>query len=179
VEVAGSALIVPRPVRVELGGQSYRIPARPAADWMAVLLDKDLADIVPGMLEGDLDALWDRVFDGEVTTAECEEAAKAALSAVAGTPWWVAVKLVHSAAADPGVIGELRSSGADITTLPLGAVLAALYRIYTRDRDPKDVAKVDAEIAKLPPGVSAVEARYNEAAAAAAFEARFAERGGR
>lgn len=179
MEVAGSALIVPRAVRVILGGEQYRIPARPAADWMTVLLDKDLADIVPGMLEGDLDALWDRVFDGDVTTEECEQAAKEALSAVAGTPWWVAVKLVHSAAADPGVIGELRSSGADITTLPLGAVLAALYRIYTRDREPKDVAKVDAEIAKLPPGVSAVTARYNPAAAAAAFEERFAERGGR
>lgn len=179
MQVAGSALIVPRAVRVVLGGEQYRIPALPAADWMVVMLDKDLADIVPGMLEGDLDALWDRVFDGEVTTAQCEQAAKDALSAVAGTPWWVAVKLVHSAAADPAVIGELRSSGADLTTLPLGAVLAALYRIYTRDREPKEVAKVDAEIAKLPPGVSAVTARYDAAAAAAAFEERYAERGGR
>ncbi len=179
MEVAGSALIVPRAVRVHLGGEQYRIPALPAADWMIVMLDRDLADIVPGMLEGDIDALWDRVYSGEIDTDECQEAAKEALSAVAGTPWWVAVKLVHSAAAEPAVTGELRSSGADITTLPLGAVLAALYRIYTRDREAKDVAKVDAELAKLPPGVSAVTARYDATAAAAAFEARFAERGGR
>lgn len=179
MQVAGSALIVPRGVRVTLGGEQYRIPALPAADWMVVMLDRDLADVVPGMLEGDLDALWDRVFDGEVTTEECEQAAKDALSAVAGVEWWQAVKLVHSAAADPAVIGELRSSGADLTTLPLGAVLAALYRIYTRDREPKDVAKVDAEIAKPPPGVSAVVTRYDAAAAAAAFEERYAARGGR
>ena len=77
MEVAGSALIVPRPVRVTLGGDDYRIPALPASDWMVVLLDRDLTDIVPGMVEGDIDALWDRLFFGEVTGEECEEAAKA------------------------------------------------------------------------------------------------------
>lgn len=178
MEVAASALIIPRAVRVVLGGEQYRIPALPAADWMIVMLDRVWSDIVPGMLEGDSDALFDRILFGEVTSAECEEAAKQALSAVAGTPWWVAVKLVHAAAAQPAVMGELRSSGADVTTLPLGAVLAALYRIYTRDREPKEVAKVDAELDKLPPGVSAV-ARYNETAAADSFERQYAARGGR
>lgn len=174
MKVAGGALIVPRPVLVELGGREYRIPAMPAAQWMLVLLERGWADIVPGLCEGELEDLHDEIALGFVSTQECEQAAMDAVSAAAGTDWWSAVRLLHSAAQDPAAMGELRSTGLDITTAPLGAVLVALYRIYTRDREPKEVAKVDHELTKLPPGVSAVDARYDEAAAAAAFEARYA-----
>jgi hypothetical protein len=179
MEVAGGALIIPRPVSVDLAGRTYRIPPVPAAQWMLTLLEQGWSDIVPGMLEGNLDTLHDAIADGDISTDECERAAQDAVTAAAGVPWWVAAKLIHSAAADPGVMGELRSSGADLTTMPLGAAMVTLYRIYTRDKEKKDVAKVDAELAKLPPGMSAVEARYDPAAAADAFEAAFAARGGR
>lgn len=179
MDVAGGALIVARPVLVELGGREYRIPALPAAAWMLTLLEKGWADIVPGMCEGDLEALHDAIADGDVPPDECERAAQDAVTAAAGCDWWVAVKLIHSAAGDPAAWGELRTSGLDVGVAPLGAALVALYRIYTRDKDRKDVAKVDQELAKLPPGVSAVEVRYDSGAAAAAFEAQFASRGGR
>lgn len=174
MEVAGGALIIPRPVLVDLGGREYRIPALPAAQWMLVLLERGWADIVPGMCEGDLDDLHDDIALGFVTTAECEQAAMDAVTAAAGTDWWTAVRLLHSAAQDPAGMGELRSTGLDLTTAPLGAVLATLYRIYTRDKDAKDIAKIDQELTKLPPGMSAVDVRYDAAAAAAAFEARYA-----
>lgn len=179
MEVAGGALIVPRPVVVELGGVDYRIPATPAADWMLILLEKDWADVVPGMCEGDMGELYDLITSGQITTADCEAAAKDAVSAAAGCDWWVAVKLLHAAAADPAAFGELRSGGLDLLTAPLGAALVALYRIYTKDSDPKDVGKLNHELNKLPEGVSAVDVRYDETAAAAAFEAQFAQRGGR
>jgi hypothetical protein len=179
VEVDGGALIRPRAVSVDLSGRTYRIPALPAAQWMLVLLEKGWADVVPGLLEGDLADLHDAIADGDVSTSECEQAAQDAVTAAAGTNWWVAVKLLHSAAADPAAMGELRMSGVDPETAPLGAALVALYRIYTRDRERKDVAKVDAELAKLPEGMSAVQHRYDERAAAAAFEQQYAARGGR
>ena len=179
MDVAGGALIVPRPVLVELGGRDYRIPATPAAEWMLTLLEKSWADVVPGMCEGDLEDLYEAIASGEVTTRDCELAAQDAVTAAAGVNWWSAVKLIHSATADPAAFGELRTSGLDVATAPLGAALVALYRIYTRDKEKKDIAKVDAELARVPPGVSAVEARYDPDAAAAAFEARFASRGGR
>lgn len=164
---------------VELGGHEYRIPPTPAAQWMLTILEGGWADIVPGMCEGDLDELHDAIASGAVPTDECESSAQDALTAAAGVDWWVAVKLIHSAAADPAAFGELRTSGLDVESAPLGAALVSLYRIYTRDKDRKDVAKVDLELEKLPPGVSAVEARYDPAAAAAAFEKQFAARGGR
>jgi hypothetical protein len=179
VEIAAGALIVPRRVRVNLAGHTYFIPALPAARWMVVLLEKGWEAVVPGMLEGDLDALWNLIMESDDGLAECEKASQDAITAAAGCPWWSAVRLLHSAAADAGVMGELRSTGADLNVLPLGAVLATLYRIYTRDKEPKDVAKVDHELDRLPPGVSAVEARYDPAAAADSFERQFAARGGR
>lgn len=179
MEVAGGALIIPRPVLVDLGGREYRIPATPAAQWMLVLLERGWADIVPGMCEGDLEALHDDIALGDITPAECERAAQDAVTAAAGVQWWTAVKLLHSAAADPAAMGELRSSGLDVAAAPLGAVLVALYRVYTRDQEKKDVAKLDAELTKPPPGVSVAAGRYDPSAAAAAFEAAFAARGGR
>lgn len=179
MEVDGAALIVPRSVLVDLGGREYRIPARPASDWMLTLLEGGWSDVVPGMCEGELDDLHDQIALGIISTDECEDAAKDAVTAAAGVDWWVAVRLVYSATADPAAFGELRSSGLDVASAPLGAALVSLYRIYTRDKDQKDVAKVDYELAKLPPGVSAVETRYKPDAAAAAFEAQFAARGGR
>lgn len=179
MDVAGGALIVPRPVVVELGGGEYRIPALPATEWMLALLEKDWADIVPGMCEGDLEELHDAIAYGDVSVEECQRAAQDAVTAAAGLDWWAAVKIIHSGAVDPAAMGELRTSGLNMAEAPLAAVVVALYRIYTRDKDPKDVAKLDAELMKLPPGVSAVEARYDPDAAAAAFESRFAARGGR
>lgn len=179
MEVAGGALIRPRAVLVDLGGREYRIPARPAADWMLIILERAWSDIVPGMLEGDLNVLFDQLALGEVTAADCERAAQDALGAAAGAHWWTVLALIHSAAADPAAFGELANSSIDLGTAPLGAALVSLYRIYTRDRDKKDVAKLNHELARLPEGVSAVETRYNPDAAAAAFEEQFARRGGR
>jgi hypothetical protein len=181
VEIDPEAVIRCRPVIVTLGGADYRIAARPAVQWLRALLAMGWPDVVPGMLDdaaGDLEALYDRLNDGEVTASECEAAAKDAVTATAGLPWWVAVRLVHISAADPAAIGELQLSGINLETAPLGAVAAALYRIYTRDREAKDVAKFDAALMNDPPGVSAAE-RFDEDRAAAAFEQMFAARGGR
>lgn len=178
MKVAGGALIVPRPVYVALAGREYRIPPLPAARWMLVLLEQGWADIVPGLCEGDLDELYEDLDYERVSALECERAAQDAVTATAGVEWWTATKLLHSAASDPAAFGELRSSGLDVETAPLGAVLVALYRIYTRDKERGDVAKVDMELAKPPPTVTA-RSRYNPDAAAAAFESAFASRGGR
>jgi hypothetical protein len=180
MQIDPAAVVRCRPVVVALGGVDYRIPALPAVDWLMKILERSWSDVVPGMLEqtDTLDDLYDQLNDGTVTSAECEAAAKDAVSSVAGVDWWVAARLVHSAAQDPAAFGELRLAGTDLDTAPLGAVIAALYRIYTRDREAKDVRKFEAELTRTPPGVSAAE-RYDEQAAGQAFEDMFAERGGR
>lgn len=184
MKIDPAAVVRCRPVLVELGGVDYRIGPHPAGEWLQPILEKGWAAIVPGMLDDavpadrTLDDLYDELTDGTITTADCEKAAQDAVSAVSGMKWWAAVRLIHAGASEPGVIGELQLSGVDLTTAPLGAVVAGLYRIYTRDQDPKDVAKLDAELTRTPPGVSAAE-RFDEAEAAEAFERMFSGRGGR
>lgn len=183
MEIDPAAVVKPRSVVVTLGGGDYRITARPAGEWLLPILEKGWADIVPGMLDApdgtrSLDDLYDDLTDGTVTTAECEKAAQEAVSAVSGVTWWVAVKLIHAAAQDPAAIGELRLSGVDLAAAPLGAVVAGLYRIYTRDKDAKEISKFDGELMRTPPGVSAAE-RFDEEAAAQSFEQMYAQRGGR
>lgn len=183
MEIDPAAVVKARSVVVTLGGAEYRINARAAVGWLIPILEKDWADVVPGMLDDPLgtttlDDLFDQLSEGTVTTGECQKAAQDAVSAVSGVHWWTAARLIHVAAQDPGAIGELRLSGIDLDTAPLGAVIAALYRIYTRDREEKDVRKFDAELMKPPPGVSAAD-RYDEDAAAQAFEQMFTARGGR
>ena len=180
MDIDPAAVVRRRPVVVTLAGTDYRIPALSATEWLMHILERSWADVVPGLLEqaDHLDDLYDLLNDGTVTTAECVAAAKDALSSAAGVDWWVAARLVHAAAADPGAFGELRLAGTDLDTAPLGAVIAALYRIYTRDRERKDVDKFEAELTRTPPGMSAAE-RYDEQAAGQAFEDFFAARGGR
>lgn len=179
MEIDPAAVIRCRSVHVSVGGVDYRIAARGAGDWMMAILDQGWADIVPGMLDAGpvLDRLYDDLTDGTVSTSDCEKAAQEALSAIAGVPFWVAVKLIHAASRDPAAIGELRLSGVDLGTAPLGAVVAGLYRIYTRDREQKDITKFDAELMRMPPGMMAE--RYDEQAASDAFEQAYRQRGGR
>lgn len=183
MKIDPAAVVKCRPVLVDLGGTDYRIGPRPAGDWLVPILEKGWAAIVPGMLDAlpagrTLDDLYDDLTAGAITTTECEKAAQDAVSAVSGLKWWAAVKLIHAGASDPGVIGELRLSGVDLSAAPLGAVVAGLYRIYTRDQDPKDAAKLDAELMRPPAGVSAAD-RFDEAEAAEMFERAFSARGGR
>lgn len=179
MEIDPSAVVRKRAALVTLGGTDYRIEARSAAEWLMPILEGDWSTIVPGMVDapdgGDLEDLFDHLTDGTIGHEECQSAARDALTAVAGIKWWAAVKLIHAAARDPGAFGELRLSGIDIETAPLGAVIAALYRIYTRDRAEKDVTKFDNALMETPAGVSAEE-RYDEQAATDAFEDLFASR---
>lgn len=163
-------------VQVDLGGQSYRIAPRPAVEWMTAVLEGQWLDIVPGWLEVDADYIDDGLQDGTITYVECVAAARDALAQMAGTMWWAAARLICSAARDPDTAGELWLAGVDPGRVPLGAVIAATYRLYTREASAADRARLDMDLERTPPGVSAEE-RYDPAAAAAGFAALAAARG--
>lgn len=160
-------------IEVQLGDAWYRIPPTPAGAWIAAILDGHWLDIVPGMCE-DCDTLDDGLDDGTITAEQCIKAAQDALAEVAGTLWWTAVRLVHLATGD--AMGELLLAGIDLHTVPLGAVVQAVYRLHTREMSQAKRARLDAQLDKTPPGVSAEE-RYNPQQAADAFERMAAARG--
>ena len=166
---AAAALTV-RGVLVELGEHTYRIPPRPAADWIRVITEGGWTDIVPGWLVDAGDELDDPLEAGLLTHDDLARAAKDALTVAAGVrKWWIATTLIHSAGGESVVLGEIALSGMDLTRCSLGAYVQAVYRIYTRHADAKQRGKVDFQLEKPPPGVSAAE-RFDEELATENFE---------
>jgi len=160
-------------VEVELAGRWYRIAPRPAAEWITTIMQDGWLEIVPGWCD-ESDDLDEAMCDGTVGVDECVRAAQDALAENAGTLWWAAVRLIHMAAGDG--LGELWLSGMDPRTVPLGAVIHATYRLYTREMNKSQRAQLDMRLEQTPPGVSAEE-RYDEQRAADMFEQMAARRG--
>lgn len=154
------AALRPADIEVELGGWLYVITARPAADWMVALM-KGPAAIVPGMLASDDRAELLRDFlRGRVTQEEMSEAAHDVLEAASGRRWWEAERLVVSAMQGdswPVVHGELVLRGVDLEKISLGALWNALYSLVIQNTEEAKRPKIEFEISKPPPGVSADE----------------------
>lgn len=163
-------------VTVDLGGRPYRIEPRPAAAWMAAILDDAWDDIVPGWCDDQDDALDDALTSGEVTMTECIRAAQDAVAVAAGARWWVAARIITAGTAG-GTLGEILLSGIDPERRPLGAVVQAMYRALVRHADKNDRTRLDLELDRPPPGTPAAE-RFDADAASAAFDRAASARGG-
>lgn len=138
-------------VDVDVAGRIYTIPALPARVWILATYGS-WADIVPGLLEGDTDDLEDGIASGLIDPEECKRAARAALEAAAGTRWWTASRLAHTAGDAIG--SELLLRGVDPDRVSFGAWLLAAYRIATRHAKDVEVARLDAELDSPPPDLA-------------------------
>jgi hypothetical protein len=176
VEINGLAAIRCWPIDVDIAGRQHRIPPRPAAEWI-VAITSSWSDVVPGLIDpSDLD-LTDRISRGDIVAADLTVAAKDAVAAAAGMPWWAAVRLIGAGTSQTSVVGELALAAVDATSISLAAWCSAVYQTMARNSDDKQRARLDRDITATPEGMT-VEERYDEQAAADAFEARFAARGG-
>lgn len=168
-------------ITVDLGGQEYTIPAKPAADWVvAVLNAEDEIFPVLSLLEpDDYEAAKDRVLiDMAVSFEEVAEVSKQALSAVSGWKWWSAEVLIHSAAAEWRLIsGEMTKRGLDPNRLPLGAWLNGLYAMATEKLTASERMAFDMRLDR-PPATADVKPEDRESWAAEAFAAAIMEAGG-
>lgn len=136
-------------VDVDVAGRTYTIPALPAADWLLALHSGALADVVPGLVDGT--ELDDAIADGTASPADCQTAARAAIAAAAGCPWWTAAKLAH-AAVTTWVAADLTSRGVDPTRIPLAAWLAAAWHAASRQMDEVKKGQLEWELERPPQG---------------------------
>lgn len=178
MEFDAGAAVRPRSVIVEVAGREYTIPAMPASEWLLVLERGTWLDIVPGLLPTDDTHIDDQLEAGTLTGDELVRTAREVLQAVCGTRWWIGYRLAYAVTGDPQVAGELVLSGVDTGRISLGALVQAVYRLYTRHADPGKLAQFDARLSEMPEGVTAAEV-YDEDRAADDFERMFAARGGR
>jgi hypothetical protein len=161
---------------VELAGETFEVPPRPAADWFLAILDEDaILPLIPGLMDDDAedritDLLLDEVIDAEQIAARSREL----LTAAGGRPWWEADRLIRSSGAQWQIIGgELTRLGVDLAVVSLAAALNAIYVICTRTMDEQERNKFDIDLRLPPVGVEGVkpEDLYDQRAAESAFAA--------
>jgi hypothetical protein len=163
-------------LEVELAGETFVVPPRPAADWFVAILDEDTPlPLIPGMMDSQAeDIISDLLIDGRVTPEEIITRSRELLTAAAGRPWWEADRLIRSAGAEWHIIGgELTRLSVDLNRVPLAAALNAIYVICVKTMDEKERNKFDIDLRLPPVGVEGVttEEMYDEQAASAAFAA--------
>ena len=147
-------------VRIELGGHTYRIPPRPASDWLEAIAAPGLGALVPGLLErtDDADELLDLVLDGAIQFTEWQNAARSAIAEISGTKWWSATRLTAYLLGHWGTIGAAVLARTDPTTAPLGAVLTHTYRILLENcKDEQERQRLDMELDHPPAGIPVAE----------------------
>lgn len=157
-------------IDVDLGGRTYTIEARPAADWLLAVLGPR-TDIVPGLI-GDPGDLDDLIADGTVDSDELRQAAQDAVAAASGMKWWVAEHMAQLAAST-WVGREVLLSGLDPAAVSLGAYLGACYHAAARNMNQEQRTKFDLDLTQPPTGVEPEE-WFDEDEAAAGFMAALA-----
>lgn len=161
-------------VTVDLGGQRYRIPPRPAAAWLGAIGSPNLSRIIPGMLE-DVEAgedLLDRLLAGEIPVAEWQDAAHDAIATVTGMKWWTASRLTYYLLDSWSILGgTVLARGLDPAAAPVGAVLTLTYRILLENcKDEAERRKLDLELDRPPAGIPIAQ-MYDAKEASANFMA--------
>lgn len=158
-------------VQVPLGGQLYRIPPLPAADWL-IAISASFSRIVPGMLEGDIEDLLDQIAYGQIPYAEIRGAGRDTIAQVTGMKWWSAARLTHYLGQHWATVGgALLARGANPSTDSIGAILTHTYRLLLENcKDEQERRKFDFELDRPPAGIPISE-MYDPQKAAAAFMA--------
>jgi len=161
---------------VELGGETFTVPPRPAVDWFLAILDEETPlPLIPGLMSGNAEErVTDLLLDGAITTDLVVTRSRELLTAAAGRPWWEADRLIRSSGASWHIIGgELTRLGVDLGSVSLGAALNAIYVICVRTMDEQERNKFDIDLRLPPIGVEGVktEEMYDQRAAEEAFTA--------
>lgn len=154
-------------VNVTLSDQTYTIPVLPALSWIMAIRKGSWLAVVPGLLD-QAEAFDDALDRGAIDPEDCIRSAQEAITVASGLPWWTASRLVSVSVDQCGVTGALVLAGIDASVVPLGAYVAATYRIVTDGADKNELARIDRILNERPAGL-ATDQLYDEQAASDAF----------
>lgn len=169
-------------LEVDLAGDTFTVPPRPAVEWFLAILDEDVPlPLIPGLMDPAAEErIGNLLLDGDITPDDIVTRSRELLTAAAGRPWWEADRLIRSSGASWHIIGgELTRLGVDLNTVSLAAALNAIYVICTRTMDEKERNKFDIDLRMPPVGVEGVKAEdlYDQRAAESAFAALMGQAG--
>lgn len=153
---------------VDLGGREYEIQPRTGAQWLEVLLPNplELGDILPGMLgEAEQEELEEALMAGTVSESDIREACYEVIALASGREWWWTLTLVQSATTVwLQIYGQLVAQGVRFDSLPLGAVLDAMYATIASRMSKEQLLSFNSELSKPPAGYAPELSREDEEA---------------
>lgn len=127
-------------VDLDLGGETFEIPALPAADWVPILMSGRLLDVLD--LVDDPDRVDRVMVRGDIEPDQIRDAIRSVVEQVSGRDAHTAMVIVQSAALRWEVIGgDLVRSGVRFDQIPLGAALDAIHASIMAHLKPEDREK--------------------------------------
>lgn len=144
---------------VQLGGQTFHVPAADAATWLQVLLAKDVVyeDLFPAMAGDEaILAVNQMLLVGHVGVEDLERAILDLVEEVSGRRWWITLRMCFSLRQSwESVGGELARHGVTPFGVPLSYWLDAAYStavdIILRGPKPKQAQEWTRALTTAPP----------------------------
>ena len=134
---------------VRLGMRELEVPAMPAADWLAYLL-QEVPD-VDGMILDLLQESEGLLYAGKITVEDQYEAVLELISTVCARPWWIAMRQVNVAFNSWHVLGPKLLERIDLERVSIAAFLDVLLAVTLESMDPKDTAMFVLKLEAPPP----------------------------
>jgi len=146
----------PWPVVVEMHGLSLEIPALPAVDWLAVLMQTDLS--LDDFIDELMPDIEEKLYETDLDLEELYEVCLEVISVASARPWWVTLRLITIAKDHWHILsGEMLK--VDATRMSLYGWLDVLLLVILNSMEPKDTTMFSMRL-ETPP--SDVEAKPEE-----------------
>jgi len=154
------ASLRPVAVIVPIGGRDFTLAAKPAQDWLEVLLDDEpkLHHVIPGWCEPGCEQwIYRSLLLRTFSVKEWGEAVVQAIGVASGRSWWQALNLINGMK-DPSnwhqIFGHLTLRGLDVQRVSLGAWLDATYALCVEGMDPDEKIKFNLALDTPPVGAN-------------------------
>jgi hypothetical protein len=135
-------------VPVKIGGRTFLLAWRPAAEWTTVQVEMD---VIRFFTDADRSVIGRLILDGTVTTDNVVDAAHDVLETVTGRRWWEGQRLL-AMSVQPEALGHLTLAGVDPWQRSAYEWCAATYALYTQHADEKGRLSFDFQLAIPPRG---------------------------
>lgn len=136
------------PLPLEIGGRTFMLAWRPAAEWTTVQAEMDVLRFLD---DDDRTVVGRMILDGTVRSDNVVGSTHRVLETVTGRRWWEGWRLL-SMSTQPEALGHLTLAGVDPWQRSAYEWCAATYALYTRHADEQGRLKFDLQLSIPPRG---------------------------
>ena len=133
---------------VQIGGRTFMLAWRPAAEWTTVQTEMD---VIGFLSERDRFLVGRMILDGTVGADNVVTMAHDVMEAVTGRRWWEGQRLLGMSVT-PEALGYLTLAGVDPWQRSAYEWCAATYALYTKHADEKARLRFDFQLSIPPRG---------------------------